>query len=381
MLKKGILTFCLLLLTLQFGSAQTVASSDSIKYAFLPALAFNSDLGFIFGGIGNRYDYRDGAKPFYSYTNISGIFSTRGLASFEVSMDKPKVFETNIRLTSNIYASKFLQDSYFGLRNYQKINSIPENLPQFYEFQSFSLGFNGTLRFPLFVDSKLNQLDVLAILNFDYETPIDNGSERLISFEKPLGFEGGRTFMIGSGLIWEARNSEFNPTKGVYTETSVELGNKVWGSSFNTLVLKHDMRHYLTFTIIKDITFANRFYLKHTSGTVPYWKLSYAGDAETLRGYPAKRFLDDNVFILNNELRTWLFDFPSVSTKLGGTIFADVGRTFSNDTPFDAITSGLKYTYGFGATTSVFTPDFIISADIGFSDEDTGVYINIGYMF
>lgn len=381
MFKKGFFIFCLLIIFQNSVSGQSFEKSDSVKYAFLPAIAFNSDLGFIIGGITNRYDYRNESQPFYSFTNISAIFSTKGVASFELSVDKPKAFGTNMRLTSSLYAFRFLQDTYFGTANYTQINFNSNELSKYYQFQSFSLGFNTTLRIPLLKKTSTRQLDLLAVLNLDYETPWENGSDRLITLERPLGFRGGRTFMLGSGLIWEGRNSEFNPTKGTYVETSLELGNKIWGSSFNTLVLKHDMRHYLTFHIIKDITFANRLFLKHTSGQTPYWKLAYAGDDQTLRGYPSKRFLDDNVVILNNELRTWLFDFPSINTKLGGTIFVDVGKTFSNQTSINTLTRELKYTYGFGGTSSLFTPDFIIRADIGFSDEDTGVYITIGYMF
>lgn len=381
MIKKGLLVFFLFLSLRISVWAQNFENSDSVTYAFLPAIAFNSDLGFIFGGITNRFDYNNEIKPFYSFLNISGILSTNGLASFNIAIDKPQAFRKNIRLTSNLYASRFFQDAYYGLGNYTKINSIPNVFPQYYEFQSFSIGFNTTLRFPLISNSNSNQLDILAILNLDYESPWDNGSNRLITFEQPLGYRGGKTFMLGTGLIWEARDSEFNPREGTYIETSLELGNNIWGSSFNTFLLEHDMRHYFTFTLIKDITFANRLFVKHTSGQTPYWKLAYAGDEETLRGYPSRRFLDDNVFILNNELRTWLFDFPSINTKLGGTIFVDVGRTFSNQTSINTLTRELKYTYGFGATSSLFTPDFIIRADIGFSDEDTGVYITIGYMF
>lgn len=379
---KKIILIILFFSTLELNLvlAQNI-KADSVKLAFLPAIAFNSDLGFIFGGIANRYNYRDGMHPFYSFTNISGIFSTKGLASFEIAIDKPKAFGTNLRLTSSLYSFRFLQDTYFGLANYSKINHNSTDLSSFYEFQSFSIGFNTTVRVPVLKTTSTKQLDLLAILNFDHETPWENGTNRLIALEQPLGYKGGRTFMLGTGLIWEGRNSEFNPTSGTYSETSLELGNKFWGSSFNTLVLKHDMRNYLTFTLIKDITLANRFFLKHTSGDTPYWKLAYAGDDETLRGYPSKRFIDDNVVILNNELRTWLFNFPSINTKLGGTIFVDVGRTFSNQTSFNTIKRELKYTYGFGATSSFFTPDFIIRADIGFSEEESGVYITVGYMF
>ncbi len=363
-------------------NAQSPQQTDSTKIAFLPALAFNSDLGFIGGGIASIYKYKDQTHPFYSYTDFSAIFSTKGLASVQVLNDKPFVFGTDMRLKTNVFISRFLQDPYYGVANYQTIeHDPPDGIPNFYQFKSFSIGLNTTLRIPLSINNKNQQLDALAILNLDYQTPWDSESGQLITIEKPRGFEGGRTFMIGSGLIWEGRNSEFNPTNGTYLETSIEIGNKLWGGTFNNLVVKHEMFHYLTFHLLKDITLANRFYAEHTSGETPYWKLAYAGDNETLRGYPSRRFLDENVAILNNELRTWLVEFPSMDTRLGGTIFFDVGRTFANGTSFEDITDDLKYTFGFGATASIFTPDFIIRADVGFSEEGKGVYITTGYMF
>ncbi len=383
LLKKRILI--LLLFICVFGASSTAQStqeSDSLEIAFLPAIAFNSDLGFIGGGIVNLYNYKNDIRPFYSFMSIAGIFSTKGLASFELALDKPYAFGTNMRLTSSIYVSKFLQATYYGIANYQKIEEDPPtDNPDYYLFQSFSTGLNTTFRIPALINSKNQRLDVLAILNFDYETPWDNGNQRLLTIEQPTGYSGGRTFMLGSGIIWEARDSEFNPTKGSYLETSIELGNKLWGSTFNNIVLKHEMFHYFTFNFIKDITLANRFYTKHTSGETPYWKLAYAGDEETFRGYPSKRFLDDNVAILNTELRTWLVEIPSADMRFGGNLFFDVGRTFANGSTFETITSDLKYTFGFATTASFFTPDFIIRSDIGFSEEGMGVYITTGYMF
>ncbi len=376
--------FLIPLLAISFVSvsyAQYENVPDSLELAFLPALAYNSDLGLIAGGLINWYHYKGDFKPYYSYTNISGVFSTRGLASFEISKNKPNAFGSKFRIYTSVYASRFFEDAYSGIGNYGKLADPPPNSPDYYQFRSFSMGFTGRVRYPLVQNSKDQQLDVLGIINFDYETPWDNGSDRLITIDRPLGFDGGRTFMFGVGLVWEARNSEFNPTKGTYVNTSIEQGAKAWGSSFNTFVFKHEMNHYFTFHLIRDVTVANRVYLKHTSGDVPYWKLAYLGDEQTLRGFQSKRFLDDNSVVMNNELRTWLFEIPSLDMRLGGTLFFDIGRTYSNGTSLDVITNDLKYTFGFGGTSSFFTPDFILRADVGFSEEDFGVYITSGYLF
>lgn len=381
--KKLVKLFFALALTQGIVQAQSTSNIDSVEFAFLPAISYNSDLGFIGGGLTNWYKYREGMNPFYSYLSIAGIFSTKGLASFEIAIDKPNAFGSDIRLSTSFYTFRFLEDSYFGFRNYQEIENESAFPSNYFRFQSFSVGYNATLRFPIKNQSEKSKLEALAILNLDYETPFDNDSTRLFSIESSqlTGFQGGRTFQLGTGLIWESRDSEFSPTKGAYAEISLELGNTLWGSSFNNLIFKYEMRHYASFFLLKKITFANRISLKHTNGDVPYWKLAYAGDDETIRGYPSKRFLDDNVVVVNSELRTWLLDFPSVDTKLGGNLFFDVGRTFRNGAQLSDITGDLKYSFGFGGTASFFTPDFIIRGDLGFSKEGTGVYITTGYMF
>ena len=361
-------------------SAQTTVT-DSTEFAFLPAISYNSDLGLIAGGITSWYNYKDNIYPFYSYITLAGVLSTKGLASFSLIYDKPFAFGKDMRFTGEVFTARFFEDAYFGVANYAKITDTPPDLPLFYQFQSFTLGFRSNARLPLLKLESNKQLDVNLIVNFRYETPWDNGNNRLISREQPLGITGGRTSMLGFGIIWEGRDSEFQPSRGNYYESRIEIGNTIWGSSYNLLVIENEARQYATFHLIKDVTFATRLFSRFTTGDVPYWKLSYAGDEETLRGYESRRFSDDNVIYLNTELRTWLFNIPDTQARFGGTLFIDTGRTFANGDAFSVITDDLKTTFGFGALASFFTPDFIIRGDFGFSEEGLGVYFTTGYMF
>ncbi len=355
--------------------------TDSTSFAFLPAVAYNSDYGFMVGGIVNRFHYKTDNSPFYSFINIAGIVSTGGLASGSISYDKPNFTNTKLRFIGELYAARFFEDPYFGIGSYQKIPNSTSIKGSLYNFKSISTGFDITLRYPLKTYSSGKQLDVLAILGFTYETPWDNDSNRLIAQQQPLGYTGGHTVTLGSGFIWEGRNSEFRPTKGQYAKSSLEIGQTWFGSDYNTTILRADARNYLSFFLIREITLANRIYFKHTAGEVPYWDLAYAGDEETLRGYPARRFLDDNAIILNTELRTWLFRINALDADFGGTLFFDLGRTFPNGESLQAISEDLKYSFGFGGTSSFFTPDFVLRTDFGFSEEGMGVYFTAGYMF
>ncbi|MEQ9089583.1 MAG: BamA/TamA family outer membrane protein [Balneola sp.] len=373
-----LLLFCSAELSAQ--KPQNVVVTDSIETAFLPALSFNSDFGFLLGGLVHRFHYKKDTEPFHSFTQVAAIVSTKGLLSGLFEYDKPYAFSSNNRFISQIYASRFLQDTYYGIGSYQKIEDSFNSNNKFYSFQSFSFGVDARLRIPLRVKNK-SSINVLAILNFDYTTPVDNGPDRLITQEQPQGVDGGQTLHLGTGFILESRNSEFRPTHGSYIETTAEVGQTWFGSSYNTFIFQADIRKYTSFYLLKEITWANRLFTKNTSGEVPYWKMAYAGDEESLRGYPSSRFLDDNVILFNTELRTWLFNIDAIGGEFGGTLFFDVGRTYPNGESFDTIFNDLKYSYGLGGTSSFFTPDFVLRCDVGFSEEGVGVYFTAGYMF
>lgn len=363
------------------SNARQQMPPDSLEFAFLPAIAYNSDFGLMGGGLFNWYHYKDDLLPFNRYVQLIAIASTKGLYTFQFLIDKPKAFGTEFRITNEFYVYRFFQDTYYGIGNYSKLSDPPAGKPDYYSFKSFSFGSDNEIRYPLYKNTSGKQFDIKGVANLKYETPWDNGDDRLITIEEPLGFSGGRTFMLGAGFTWEGRNNEFRPSSGTYAASDLLLSQSIWGSSFNFTQFKFDTRSYFTFHLIKDVTVANRFYLEMTSGEVPYWKLPYVGDEETIRGYASRRFQDDNAFAFNSELRTWLFSVPSIEAEFGGTLFFDLGRSFPNSATLNDITSDLKYSFGFGGTASFFSPNFIIRGDFGFTEEDLGIYFTVGYMF
>lgn len=375
-LSIGLIVVLLLSLSPSVQSQQQSMVTDSIETAFLPALSFNSDFGFMAGGLVSRYHYNQTHEPFYSYTQIAAIFSTKGLASAIIEIDKPNVLGSTNRLKSAVYVSRFLNDPYYGIQSYQKIDDSFNSDPDFYSYQSFATGIDAELRIPV-----SQQFEALAIFNLDYLTPWSNSPNQLIMQERPLGVEGGSNLHLGTGFISDNRNHEFRPSKGTYFYLSVEGGLKNVGSSYSNAIIRFKARNYVNIPLFKGIVFAQQLQLKNTYGDVPFWKLAYAGDEMTLRGYPSGRFRDDHSLILNNELRTWLFDIPFLGAEFGGNLFFDVGKTYANGTPFNALTEDLKYSYGLSGTSSFFTPDFILRTDVGFSEEGVGIYFTAGYMF
>ncbi|MEQ8524602.1 BamA/TamA family outer membrane protein [Gracilimonas sp.] len=363
------------------AKAQNQAVEDSTEFAFLPALAYDSDLGLIAGGIASHYKYRDGMKPFYSFLNFYGIATTRGLISVFLEYDKPYIFDSDQRFYSEIFMSRFSGNQYYGIGNYNELPDVLLDSTDYYLYNSFSAGFDFMLRKPLVKKNQGPQLDIYGKITYEYETPYNNKDSQLIIDDQPAGVNGSHITAIGTGIVWEGRDQEFQPSTGTYLKAGIEVGNKVIGSDYNYLLLETDARAYTSFHLLKKITFANRLFFQHSSGELPYWQLPDLGGAELMRGYPEYRFRDENAILLNSELRTWLFEFPTISSRFGGTLFTDIGRTFPNGESIETIINDLKYTYGFGINASFFTADFILRADVGFSKEDYGIYFTAGYLF
>lgn len=379
---QGAVGLLLLFSGFQHAVAQQKNSPvDTLIHAFLPALGYNSDIGLLAGGIFSRYHYKDGTRPFYSYTDVNAAASTKGLFTAKMLYNKPQIAGSDVRFNAQLYASQFFQNQYYGIGNYGQLAKAPANDENYYQFKSFSAGFNLNLLKPVASLPSGGNFYAIGLINFGYENPWGNPATRLIAIDEPPGISGGRTAALGTGVLWENRNSEFAPTKGNYFMTTVEFASQYLGSSYNYFTLKADARAFTSFYILREITFANRVIFQHNSGQIPYWKHASLGGDESMRGYPENRFLDDNALYLNTELRTWLLTFPEHDIKLGGTLFVDMGRTFANGTALSNVFSDLKYTAGFGATSSFYTDEFILRIDVGFSKEGHGIYFTAGYLF
>tara|TARA_R100001591_G_C4353782_1_gene183803 strand:- start:91 stop:357 length:267 start_codon:yes stop_codon:yes gene_type:complete len=74
-----LLLFCSTELSAQ--NSPNVVVTDSIETAFLPALSFSSDFGFLVGGLVHRFHYKKEIEPFHSFTQVAAIISTKGLLS------------------------------------------------------------------------------------------------------------------------------------------------------------------------------------------------------------------------------------------------------------------------------------------------------------
>ncbi len=444
-MKKLTLLFSLLILssTLLLGQEDTTKTDEKVKTGFgwggVPVVAYTSDIGFQYGALVNLYLYGDGSRyPLYDHSlYVEWSRSTKGNGNNILQYDSEQLIP-NIRTTLEAsYRTEKALD-FYGFNGYKAYynadfeDDSPNNTEYrsrlFYryerkvvrlkaDFQGSIIGrklrwlggitYLGSEIAPVDID-KLNEgqspEDILPDVPGLYDNYVAWGAIK--ESEK----DGGDNSFFKLGLVYDTRDNEPNPNKGMWTEALFLVGPKFMGFSETTtsLILIH--RQYFTL-YPKRVTFAYRLsYQTKTSGNIPFYLLPYLydsygirdglGGAKTLRGILRNRIVGDGMAFGNFEFRwraikTTLFknDF-----YIALSAFADMGRVVDpykielNNvlTPdekelwFNNADETWHTSFGAGVHFAL-NQNFIIAVDYGLAakkeDGSSGLYIGLNFLY
>jgi hypothetical protein len=155
------------------------------------------------------------------------------------------------------------------------------------------------------------------------------------------------TSMLAAALIYDTRDLEPDPSKGVFLQYSHEYSAPWLGSDFNFNKFMVQGQFVHTFHRWKNdrhrLTFASLAAIGHIFGPninfIEMWDLSSQAEAggilvlgggRSLRGYREARFLAPTVGLVNLEMRARLYDFNALNQHfaLGITSFYDFGTVW-----------------------------------------------------
>jgi hypothetical protein len=206
-----------------------------------------------------------------------------------------------------------------------------------------------------------------------------------------VGCGGGWDNVLRLALSFDSRDFEPDPNSGIYAELSGEFGTKALGSQYQYMRLMMSVRgFYSPIPRIADVVLAERaVYEVQTKGTpffsqtlIPFVDDNHAGlgGFRTLRGFRQNRFVGPIIALSNTEIR-WTFVKFRVLRQgfaLIAAPFVDIGRVFDNvgQTTF----AGWQRSQGAGLRIA-WNEATILMADYGFSDEDSGLYLNFNHIF
>jgi hypothetical protein len=365
------------------------------EFTGLPALNYDSDEGFGYGFVLSLYNYGEGGYSPYRFTLRPLVFlTTEGRREFTLFFDAPHLLPEGWRLDAYVGMEKHIATPYYGVGNdvpFLEENAEGEN-PYYYRFGRERLVLRGNLQRSL-GDLPLRLLMGARITDVSIDpTPKDEGTTLL---EEELGPDvpdpGGVQNSLRIGLVWDTRDRESGPQKGVWSALLVESVLEPLGSDFSFTRWTLADRRYVP--LRENLIFANRVVLQHVSGSPPFHALSYVqssfgaqealGGSKSIRGMLRNRYIGEGVFFWNAELR-WRFKEFRVLGKSGHLAaigFLDWGRVWENGVDLSVITSDLHMGTGAGLRVGL-GPNFVVAFDFGRSAEaGLQTYIDLGYLF
>ncbi len=426
----------------QSDTVKTETKKDKIKtgwnFGALPAIAYDTDIGFKYGALVNFFFYGDG-KQYPKY--LHSIY-----------------FEWN-HTTKGSGQTQFKYDSEYlipGIRVSAEASYLTEQSLDFYGFNGYESKYN-----PDFEDEDhedyisrmyYNMERKLTRLKVDFQGPLKGKEMRWFAgieynnvktgtvdidklnkgkddedllpdttllFDKYVEWgiipedqkDGGQATILKAGLVYDTRDIEADPMKGMWTDLQLLMAPGFLGNdkSYTRLALSH--RQY--FTLAPEVlSFAYRLsYQTKISGEMPFYMLPFVynmapaitrdglGGAKTIRGIMRNRIVGDGFAYGNLELRwkflrTVVFN-QNIYLSLSG--FLDGGMvTDKYDVNYDLILddaereaakgSDEKLHLGSGAGLHiVMNQNFVLAVDYGRAldpdDGISGLYINMDFLF
>jgi hypothetical protein len=326
---------------------------DSIKkekvkkgynFGALPAIAYDSDLGFRYGALANFYDYGDGSTyPMYRHSLfLEWSRTTKGSGTNQIIYDSeyliPKIRTT---FQFDLFTEKALD--FYGFNgyeapynpNYEDQNSDEYISRMYYRHDRklfhFKADFQGNIS-----GRRLRWFGGIEYFGHQISTvnteKLNKGKDKedllpdtALLFDKFVDWgiipddqkDGGKNTFLKAGLVYDTRDNEPNPMSGIWTEAFILGGIPVTGVkkyTFSKVILTH--RQYFTL-YPKVLNLAYRVsYQSKISGTMPFFMLPYIynssitrdglGGAKTIRGVMRNRIAGEDYFYGNVELR-WKF--------------------------------------------------------------------------
>jgi len=410
-------------------------------FGALPVLAYDADQGFQIGALAQLFDYGDGSTyPEYRHTFYAEVsFFTKGSDVFQLFYDSKYLIPGHIRFTGDITYLPERALDFYGFNGYEanynhslESQGSPDYISRVYyrcqrrlfrimaDFQGPIIGQKFRWLAGLnFFDIRMATVDIGKInagkkeSNKLPDTTLLWDEYVRYGLLTPQEAGGGSLTFLKLGLIYDTRDNEAAPNKGIWSEILVMAAPTFLGNSPYAFV-KLEVTHRQFLSLVKKyLVFAYRLSYQGTiGGTSPYyidpymfssWSLSTKpdglGGARTMRGVLRDRVVGDGVAYGNLELRWkfWRTHFLKQNLYFGLVGFLDGGmvvqdrKVNKNLIPeslqpfyFNSSSDCLHLSTGLGLRLAL-NENFMVTIDYGFAlnkqDGSSGLYIGLGHMF
>lgn len=376
-MNKILLSFCLIGFFCITGAQQlTAQQSDSLRHAILPGAGYDSDAGLAVSALYQMVRYNKDIQPYRRLFRLQGAATLK--ANFYMKTELENRTASGGRFHAELTAERINNAYFFGMGPESEFDkSLWDN--GYYDYSRWYFILRIERGISLLRDNGLSRMEWIYGSQTDYMNT-DLPENSYIAAIPPLQAGGAFFNKFHTGILLDYRDSVFRPSSGYRFYGSGSIAPGLLLNERTTGSLEAVFSYYTSFRVIQEIVFASRIGMDQTIGRAPYFVRPVIGGPDDVRGYPYERFRDYGRLYHNLELRTWLIKLPFWSIEWGGQLFWDGGWVYEH--PLDInIRNTYKWTAGFGGVSTFLNPDFIIRADVGFSDEIWRLTLGIGYLF
>ena len=365
---------------------------SGIRVSGLPAVNYNSDEGFGYGIVAGIYDHGDGTRDPYRWAVEPLLFfTTGGHTTLRAFVDIPYLLPT-LRLSVLAALDRDCCSPYFGFGNaspYDPTLASPDSGPNPYTYRRNRV--TGSVDVQWRPGGPVRLLGGVAAYRNIADSRGGNTQFALDSVAGVFPAADAATTTVGLkvGIVFDSRDQERDPSRGIWADALVWQGLTALGSATSFTRVTGTVRGYAPLT--SWLRVAARVLGESVYGTMPVTMLGDIGTAfgdlqgfggeGTIRGVLRNRLLDYRRALANVELRLRgsAFQLLHQQFRPGAVLFYDVGRVWGRGEALRL--TNLVWGVGGGGRLT-WGEAFIIAADVGYGREaGTQIYLGLGQMF
>ena len=305
----------------------------------LPALYYNNDLGFSVGALAQVFDYGDGSVyPNYRHKFMANInLYSRGAKQVVTNYDS-KYLIPGKRVTA---AVSYMDNPLCGFYGFNGAVSPYHAELDLHKSADGSEGiaFYATHQrlFSANVDLQGRLAEGLTWIGgayyawqhyADVDFRVYDGKESLyhqyvVNGLIPEADTHGHRVELKGGLVYDTRDFETNPERGLYASATTTGGTSLSGGAKSSLVLTADLRQYIPLWPGRITLAWQLAYKGLMAGSLPFYALPAFG----MRGSFGSRITGNGVAWTSTDLRLRIASFQAArqNFELGLVAFADAG--------------------------------------------------------
>jgi hypothetical protein len=396
------------------------AKKEGVSVAGIPDVSSDPVNGQGIGAEGSVYFNGKRSDPFFAYTpyraelKIAVFVTNKAQKEFRLGVDIPYIANTKWRLRTEAAYNVDPNQLFFGVTeqslaalSYNSSNGVVNNA----SFNDYENSLSGNKEYyntytkteavlnisgeRSFYEGRVRLLIGYEIAGINISTPLNDSSyvhqESLAGHI--TGFGQNRISLLQTGIIYDTRDLETDPSRGIFAEITNEMSSMALGSQYNfNKTFVHVNGYYSILPKqFKKIVLCGSFGMGNTSGAAPFFEyadewssegdIDGMGGSKTLRGYKQARFAAPVMQYINLELRARFLQLKLLKQHLvfSAVPFFDEGGVWDNLSRINHL-ENLRYSEGLGLRI-VWNANTVLRFDYAISKEDHQFFFQLGHTF